>query len=347
MNLFGRSWTRKELEARVGQLGQIGGIRRMKLVEGKEAGTELIRVRTGSGLSFDVVPSKGLDISLAELWGTPISWQSPNGDVHPSYYEPEQTGWIRTASGGLLMTCGLSHVGSPSDDEREHHGLHGRVHHTPAKHISIQENWSSDDLEWSISGVVEETAIFRSQLRMTRKISGKLGENKINICDRVENLGFRPATHMMLYHFNFGFPLLGEQTTVHFPPADSEPREAGVPLTYCSNWEKPDPHCEEKVYYHTLRPHASDHFGMAEVQIFNPLFPVGGQLRPTKVRLRWSADTLPILVQWRMPGEGEHALGLEPANCRVEGRVAERERGALHLLEAKQSLDYNIELILE
>lgn len=57
MQLFGQNWTRRELEARIGHLGQIGGIRRMTLTEGKEAGTELIQVRTGAGLSFDVVPA--------------------------------------------------------------------------------------------------------------------------------------------------------------------------------------------------------------------------------------------------------------------------------------------------
>ncbi|MBW7460405.1 aldose 1-epimerase family protein, partial [Paenibacillus sepulcri] len=110
MHLYGRSWTRRELEARVGSISQIGGVRRMQLTEGKERDVEAIQVRTGAGLTYYVIPSKGLDISLAELGGMPVSWQSPNGDVHPAYYEAEGTGWLRTASGGLLMTCGLAHV---------------------------------------------------------------------------------------------------------------------------------------------------------------------------------------------------------------------------------------------
>jgi hypothetical protein len=89
------------LNGTTGQLGaggtnrhfsKIGGIRRMKLMEGREAGTEIIRVRTGAGLSFDAFSFKGLDISLTELWGTPISWQSLSGDTHLAFYEPEDTG---------------------------------------------------------------------------------------------------------------------------------------------------------------------------------------------------------------------------------------------------------------
>lgn len=94
MQLYGQNWTRREIEARAGKLSQIGGVRRVTLMEGKEAGTEVIEVRTGAGLVPICVPSKGLNLSLAQLWGSPISWQSPNGDVHPSHYEPEGTDFL-------------------------------------------------------------------------------------------------------------------------------------------------------------------------------------------------------------------------------------------------------------
>jgi len=346
MELYGRQWTRRELEARVGQIGQIGGIRRMTLTEGKEAGTELIRVRTGAGLAFDVVPSKGLDLSDAEFLGAPLAWRSPGGDVHPAFYEPEGMGWLRTASGGLLMTCGLSHVGSPSEDESGRYGLHGRAHHTPARQVAAREEWVGDQLEWRISGIVEETAIFGSHLRLLREISGRLGDNRILIRDRVENAGFRPAPHMMLYHFNFGFPLLGEQTEIRLPSADSEAREAGASLERCGQWDAPDPSATERVYYHRLRRDAAGSDGMAEAAVYNPTFPAGGTARPVTATLRWSADTLPLLVQWRMPGAGEHVLGLEPANCRVEGRAAEAKHGGPRMLAPGESLTYRLELII-
>jgi hypothetical protein len=117
MQLYGRMWTRRQLEARVGRLEQIGGVRRFRLTEGPEDGVEQIQVRTGAGLTYYVTPQHGLDISFAEFGGTPISWQSVNGDVHPAYYEPTGLEWLRTAAGGLLMTCGLTQVGSPCVDD--------------------------------------------------------------------------------------------------------------------------------------------------------------------------------------------------------------------------------------
>jgi len=346
--LYGKERTRRESEARVGRLGQIGGVRRLVLTEGKEAGTELIEVRTGAGLSFEIVPSKGLDIGAARLWGASIGWQSPNGDVHPSFYEPEGAGWLRTASGGLLMTCGLSHAGSPSADESGSYGLHGRVHHTPAKNVCVREEWVGDELEWSVSGVAEETSIFGSKLRLTREYSGRLGSNLVVLRDKVDNFGFRPAEHMMLYHFNFGYPLLDERSEIRLPDAESEVRAGGrASLDGCRSWEAPDAEAEETVFYHTVKPGSAGREDMAEAGVFQPAFPAGPESHPVSVSLRWSKDSLPVLVQWKMPGAGEYVLGLEPANCRVEGREAERKRGGPAILAAGASVSYRLELNVE
>jgi len=101
MRLYGWEWTRGELEARLGRLEQIGGLRRMQLTEGREAGVEEIQIRTGAGLSYSVLPSRGLEIGLVEFGGVPISWLSPNGEVHPAFYDGRGLGWLRT----LPATC--------------------------------------------------------------------------------------------------------------------------------------------------------------------------------------------------------------------------------------------------
>lgn len=344
MRLYGKQWTRREIEARVGRLEQIGGIRRMQLSEGKEAGVELIQVSTGAGLTYYVSPSRGLDISLTKFCDVPISWQSPNGDVFPAYYEPEELEWLRTAAGGLLMTCGLSQAGSPGEDAGQKLGLHGRVHHTPASHVSAQGDWQGDEYEMRIAGMVEETKIFSEYLRLSREIRSQMGENRIEIHDTVENIGFEPAPHMLLYHLNFGYPLMMEQTTIKFPSQNVVPRESETPLDGYADWQEPTPGYNERVYYHSEF-QARD--GMASVVIENPNFPKahenGGA--PLSVKITWNVEQLPQLVQWKMPGTGVHVLGIEPANCRVEGRAAERRRGTLMQLAPGEKKSYN--LILE
>ena len=82
--------------------------------------------------------------------------------------------------------------------------------------------------------------------------------------------------------------------------------------------------------------------GWATAMIEQPAFPIGGAHRPLAVRLSWKADTLPRFVQWKMPGAGTHVLGLEPANCRVGGRAAERAAGTLVTLAPGETRSYDL-----
>lgn len=326
------------MEARVGRIEQIGGVKRVRLGEGLEEGTEQIEVRTGAGLHFRVTSSKGMDVSLAEYGGTALSWQSPNGDVHPSYYNPRGAEWLRTASGGLLMTCGLTQVGTPDLCDGQELGLHGRVHHIPARHVSARGEWRGDEYEYTVSGTVEETTIHGDLLVLHRTITGKLGENRVRICDKVENIGYKKSPHMLLYHFNFGFPLMDERTVVRFPQGTVRGREEGTPIDGYERWQAPDPHYAERVYYHRT---TEDN---PTVSIYQPAFPVGGTTVPLKVDLTWEAKHLPNVVQWKMPGFGTHVLGIEPANCFVKGRTAERSNGTLVELEPGEAIEYLLEL---
>jgi hypothetical protein len=342
MNLYGKQWTRRDLEAHVGRIEQLGGLRRAQWLEGPESGVEEIQVRTGAGLSYSILPSRGLDIGLAEFGGIPLCWLSPNGEVHPAFYDDRGLAWLRTAAGGLLMTCGLTQVGSPGVDGGEELGLHGRAHHTPARQVCAESYWAGDEYFTVVRGKVEETSIFGWNLRLTRHISSRLGKNEIVIRDVVENAGFELAPHMMLYHFNFGFPLLDAETEIHFPSGRVTPRESELPIEGLENWQAPQPGFRERVYYHENLSTTAD--GMASITLRHPHFPPAD--KPVMVRLAWETGSLPLLVQWKMPGEGTHVLGIEPANCHVEGRAAERERGTLVMLAPGQTVEYLLTLTI-
>lgn len=339
MNLYGKAWSRRDMEARVGKIDQIAGIKRFVAVEGKEAGVAYIQVRTGAGLSYNVVPSKGLDISLAEYHGVPISWQSPNGDAHPSYYEAEGNQWLRTASGGLLMTCGLMQVGASCEDQGERLGLHGRYHHTPAEQVCARSTWQEDEMDLCISGTINETSIFGGRLQLAREINSRVGDNTILIKDEVRNMGFEPCPHMIMYHFNFGFPLLMEETRIQFYSDQVSPRDQDTSIHAYGEWQAPDAAYQERVYYH-------ESANKPLVRISNPCFPLNGGTGTVQASLQWSSQTLPNLVQWKMPGSGTHVLGIEPANCHVGGRKEERERGTLVYLEPGETVKYEIRLNL-
>ena len=45
-----------------------------------------------------------------------------------------------------------------------------------------------------------------------------------------------------------------------------------------------------------------------------------------------------------MNGTREYVVGMEPANCKVEGRNKDRERGILQFLKPGESREYHLEI---
>ena len=90
-----------QLLRHVGDVSQIAHAKMYQLTDGNEKGVDAIDFRTGSGLNFTVLPSRGLDVSYAEYQGIPLCWRSSTGDVSPAHYEPDGLGWLRGFYGGL------------------------------------------------------------------------------------------------------------------------------------------------------------------------------------------------------------------------------------------------------
>jgi hypothetical protein len=64
-----------------------------------------------------------------------------------------------------------------------------------------------------------------------------------------------------------------------------------------------------------------------------------------EVEVAYRTKELPYLTQWKMMGVGEYVIGLEPANCHVEGQVAEQEKfGTLKTLEPGEKVEHAIEI---
>jgi hypothetical protein len=197
--------------------------------------------------------------------------------------------------------------------------------------VVAEGRWQGDEYEMRVAGVVEESIIFGETVRLTREIRSRLGSNRIELTDVIENLAFTPAPLMLLYHFNFGFPLLMEETTMRFPSHQVQPRDPWSPLEGYDRWSLPEPKHRERVYLHE---ELEQENGWATATVQNPHFPLGQGLDPCPltVQLSWATENLPRLVEWRMAGAGEHVLGIEPTNCNVLGRAAARETGTLVML---------------
>ena len=84
----------------------------------------------------------------------------------------------------------------------------------------------------------------------------------------MENCGFEPTEHMLLYHFNLGFPAVDEGSVLLAPTLAAEPRDAEAEQEggeYAS-FHAPRPGYKEKVYYHQMAAGAD---GMVPVALVN------------------------------------------------------------------------------
>ena len=53
---------------------------------------------------------------------------------------------------------------------------------------------------------------------------------------------------------------------------------------------------------------------------------------------------MPEFIEWKMMGVRNYVVGMEPANCSVLGRAAERQRGTLQFLEPGERREYRLEI---
>ncbi len=222
--LFGRQWSPEQLRQLTGHMNQLAGIRAVRYDDGRSEGVRAFQVWTGSGLAFDVLAGRSLDIGPCTFNGKSLTWNSPAGFAHPAYYEPEGLGWLRSFGGGLVVTCGLDQFASPSEENGEEFGLHGRIANLPAEQVGYRTYWDGDDYRLEITGQVRQARLFGENLLLKRRITSSLGSSAIRIEDEVSNEGWNRQPHMIMYHFNFGFPLISPATELDFPKRRVIPR---------------------------------------------------------------------------------------------------------------------------
>ena len=244
-------------------------------------------------------------------------------------------GWLRSFPGGLMVGCGLDNVGSPGTDAGEELGVHGRLSHSPASLLGYGGQWQGDEYLMWVEGEVRQYKVFGANLSLKRRISTRLGSDVLRIEDVIANLGYQTTPLQILYHCNFGYPVVSADTELLVDTEKSWTRdeEAAKGMAEHTRCQAPTAGYAEQVFYHL--PRAVD--GYARAALVNRRINFGAFVRFRRAEL-------PHLVQWKMMGQGTYVVGLEPANCWVEGRGVDRESGALQFLEPGQSLSTALEI---
>ena len=340
MQAFETNYNKDQLRRRIGNMDQVAGIELVQLDNGNERPVRAANFHTGSGLAFSVLLDRGMDIASASFQGRAMGWRSTTGNVAPQYFEAPGFRWLRNYFGGLVTTCGLTNVGGPAADSAEWgRGLHGRISNIPAKDIQVVQEWQGEDYVLSVTGTIREAVLFGENLVMKRTISTKLGDTRILLTDELTNEGFRETPYMLLYHCNIGWPALDAGSKLIAPSRYVAPRDetAKAGLNEHNVMDAPTPEYAEKVYYHDM---AQDADGMTTVGVVNTGLDKGDGFG---VYVKYSPEELPRFTQWKMMGEQDYVLGLEPCTCGVEGRQVDEELGLMHTLAPGASKTFHLE----
>ncbi|MEX2553386.1 MAG: DUF4432 family protein, partial [Actinomycetota bacterium] len=249
-------------------------------------------------------------------------------------------GFLRAAS-GFLVTCGFDHIRQPErdalDDGPLHpsgkvdYPLHGRGTGQPARLIGYGLDESGDVPCLWAEGEVIQSMTFLGALRLTRRITIPLGGTGFSISDQVANIGPFASSHMLLYHFNLGHPLIDEGSTIEL----SDARET---------WRGSE-HDPLAPFMNPQSNHSADLsvFAMSEGQrstcrIQSP--------RKLKLELAFDQLALPFLQILRMGGERLYGLGVEPCTSGVRTRKQARADQQMVLLKPGDSRDYRLDVSL-
>lgn len=301
----------------IGHPSQLFGVRETRMVGGKADGMRLLEVRNGNGLEFTVSLDRGADIPYLFYKGKNMAYISPCGMVAPQYYDNNGLGFLKSFTAGFFTTCGLTAVGSPCTDNGEELPLHGTISHIPAE----QHSYTVEDDCIKISALMRDAVLFGHQLVLKREYRIGLDNNTITLTDTVENIGSKESPFMIMYHCNFGYPLLSENAELNIPSCDVIARNQHA-IDGIADWNKipaPTPDFVEQCYYHKFNCEPV-------VTLKNP--DIGVEMEMT-----YDSKNLDCFTQWKMLGDNEYVMGLEPGNCTPDGRDVMRKEGNLKFLK--------------
>ena len=170
---------------------------------------------------------------------------------------------------------------------------------------------------------------FVSALRLQRRIELPVGGQSVRLRDTVRNVGHTDSTHMMLYHFNLGFPLVAEGTMLdlgndtcvwsdrdHYLRAVFGPPQVGVQNSLA-------------VFQH-----------QGDVAAISLASPVLGR----RLRMTYPTATLPYCQVFRMAGQGAYGACIEPCTTGARTRQDARAQGEMIILGPGDQRAYDISL---
>ena len=325
-------------------------INKRTLHGGKQEGVDLVEVDNGR-LQFRVIPTRGMSVLDVTLGDVRLGWNSPVKEVvHPSYINLHDRGGLGWLDGfnEWMVRCGLSFAGHPGEDKFINNvgdeatmtlTLHGKIGNIPASEVIVAVDREAPH-RIRIRGRVHEVSFYGPNLEIWTEISTVPGSSTFRIRDVLKNKGTFDEEFQVIYHANFGRPLLGKGARMLSAAKKIVPfnENAAQAIDRQEVYSGPTRGFTEEVY--KIYPKA-DEDGNTMAVLVNPAGDRG-------VTLSWPVEQLPYLTQWKNTAAENtgYVTGIEPGTGFPHNRSYERKYGRVPKLGAGQSRTFELDFTI-
>ncbi len=323
---------------------------------GKQEGCEIVTIDNGK-MRIVVVPTRGMSVLSVVKYpgknepknaGMFLGWDSPVKEVvHPQFVNLESRGGLGWLEGfnEWMVRCGLESAGHPGKDEFVNNvgdkvemnlTLHGKIGNIPASKVTVTVDLAAP-YRIRLQGIVHERMFYGPKLELITEISTLPGSTTLRISDRLVNHGAGDQEFQMIYHTNFGRPLLekGARAVVAADKIEPMNAHAAKSIATFSLYDPPTTGFTEQVYL--VHP-KSDSSGNSHALLKNAAGDRG-------VSVSWRTSQLPYFTLWKnTAAEGDgYVTGLEPGTGFPFNRNIERKFGRVPKLAPGESRTFELE----
>ena len=312
-------------------------IKNTVLKGGKQDGSELLTIASDN-LTIKLSPTRGLGILSVDGDGLRLGWDSPVDEVvNPKYINLESRGGLGWLDGfnELMVRCGFEWTGHAVQADGMIYTLHGRAQNTPVSKLIVNV---LDKAPYTITvkGLIKENTFKKSNLETWVSLSYVPGSKDFIVHDVVTNKGDYTRDYQIIYHSNYGTPILEEGARFVAPIKEISPFNdyAKNGLKTWQTYLGPTKDFDEMVF--NIYPYADDQ-GQTQVMVTNRAGDKGAGIS-------FNTNQLPVFTLWKNTDtlKQGYVTGLEPGTSFAYPVTIEREQKRVRQLEPGQSAEFTL-----
>ena len=302
---------------------------------GKQEGSELLTIKS-EGLTINLSPTRGLGIVNVEGNGIRLGWDSPVKEiVNPKYMNLESRGGAGWLDGfnEMMVRCGFEWTGHAVQADGMMYTLHGRAQNTPVSKLFVEVE-DQAPFTITIRGLIKENTFKKSNFETWVAIRHVPGSKEFTVHDILTNLSDYDRDYQIIYHSNFGTPILEQGAKFVAPVKEISPfnEYAATGLKNWQTYQGPTKGFDEMVY--NIFPY-SDANNQTQVMLKSNASDKG-------VGIAFNTQQLPVLTLWKNTDtlKQGYVTGIEPGTSFAYPVTIEREQKRVPQLGAGKSTEF-------